>query len=103
MEDRIVRKNVYLTKSLKRTTFQQSLNTLDNIFIPRRLSQNRFLLELFKNKCYDIKGAPLSGAKICKEGKKAAHREKQFPIDLENAYQLGKRLIQKVVENNGND
>jgi hypothetical protein len=27
------------------------------------------------------------------EEKKAAHREKQFPIDLENAYQLGKRLM----------
>jgi hypothetical protein len=25
--------------------------------------------------------------------------EKQFPIDLENAYQLGKRLIQKAMEN----
>jgi hypothetical protein len=30
------------------------------------------------------------------EEKKAAHKEKQFPIDLENAYQLGKRLMQKV-------
>jgi hypothetical protein len=37
------------------------------------------------------------------EGKKAAHREKQFPIDMENAYQLGQRLIQKAVGNNGND
>jgi hypothetical protein len=36
------------------------------------------------------------------EGKKAAHREKQFPIDLENAYQLGKRLIQKAMENISN-
>jgi hypothetical protein len=37
------------------------------------------------------------------EKKKAAHREKQFPRDLENAYQLGRRLIQKAMENNGND
>jgi hypothetical protein len=37
------------------------------------------------------------------EEKKAMHREKQFPIDLENAYQLGKRLIKKAMENDGND
>jgi hypothetical protein len=36
------------------------------------------------------------------EKKKAAQREKQFPIDLENAYQLGKRLVQKAMENNEN-
>jgi hypothetical protein len=36
------------------------------------------------------------------EEKKAAQREKQFPIDLENAYQLGKRLVQKAMENNEN-
>jgi hypothetical protein len=35
------------------------------------------------------------------EEKKAAQREKQFPIDLENAYQLGQRLIQKAMENHG--
>lgn len=28
------------------------------------------------------------------EAHKAAHREKQFPIDLQNAYELGKRLCQ---------
>lgn len=27
------------------------------------------------------------------EPHKAAHREKQFPIDLQNAYELGKRLV----------
>jgi hypothetical protein len=32
------------------------------------------------------------------EEKKAAHRDAQFPIDLENAYQLGKRLVQKAME-----
>jgi multimeric flavodoxin WrbA len=35
------------------------------------------------------------------EKKKAQHKEEQFPIDLETAYELGKRLIQKVIENNG--
>jgi multimeric flavodoxin WrbA len=36
------------------------------------------------------------------EAKKAAHRDAQFPVDLEQAYQLGQRLIQKVMEENGN-
>jgi multimeric flavodoxin WrbA len=35
------------------------------------------------------------------EQKKAQHKAEQFPIDLENAYELGKRLIQKAIENNG--
>jgi hypothetical protein len=29
---------------------------------------------------------------------KAKHREEQFPIDLQNAYELGKRLVEKAVE-----
>ena len=29
---------------------------------------------------------------------KAKHREEQFPIDLKNAYELGKRLVQKAKE-----
>jgi hypothetical protein len=33
------------------------------------------------------------------EEKKAEQREKQFPVDLENAYELGKRLAQKVLKN----
>jgi hypothetical protein len=36
------------------------------------------------------------------EAKKAAHRDAQFPVDLEQAYQLGQRLIQKVMADNGN-
>jgi hypothetical protein len=32
------------------------------------------------------------------EEKKSEQREKQFPVDLENAYELGKRLVQKVDE-----
>jgi hypothetical protein len=35
------------------------------------------------------------------EEKKAAQREKQFPIDLENAYQLGKLIMQKAMKNHG--
>lgn len=34
------------------------------------------------------------------ETKKREHRDKQFPIDLENAFQLGKRLVEKAVESN---
>lgn len=30
-----------------------------------------------------------------KESEKAIQREKQFPIDLQNAYELGKRLVEK--------
>jgi multimeric flavodoxin WrbA len=32
------------------------------------------------------------------EQKKAEHKEKQFPIDLQNAYELGKRLVRKAQE-----
>jgi hypothetical protein len=31
------------------------------------------------------------------EEKKAQQREKQFPIDLQNAYELGKRLTEMAV------
>lgn len=31
-------------------------------------------------------------------GKKAEQREKQFPIDLQNAFELGKRLVEKAKE-----
>jgi hypothetical protein len=30
------------------------------------------------------------------EKKKAAHRDAQFPVDLEHAYQLGQRLARSV-------
>jgi multimeric flavodoxin WrbA len=35
------------------------------------------------------------------EKRKAAHRDAQFPVDLENAYQLGKRLAQKALAQPG--
>jgi hypothetical protein len=35
------------------------------------------------------------------EGKKAAHRDAQFPVDLEQAYQLGQRLMQKALDESG--
>ena len=35
------------------------------------------------------------------ETKKREHRDKQFPIDLENAYQLGRRLVEKAGEADG--
>ena len=34
-------------------------------------------------------------ASMCNEKQKAGRREKQFPIDLNNAYQMGKRLCEK--------
>jgi hypothetical protein len=33
-------------------------------------------------------------ASMWDEGHKAEHREKQFPIDLNNAYRMGKRLCE---------
>ena len=33
------------------------------------------------------------------ETKKREHRDKQFPVDLENAFQLGRRLVEKAGEN----
>jgi hypothetical protein len=35
------------------------------------------------------------------EVKKAAHRDAQFPVDLEQAYQLGQRLVQKALDESG--
>ena len=35
------------------------------------------------------------------EQKKKQHKEEQFPIDLENAYQLGKRLVKQINERKG--
>ena len=38
-------------------------------------------------------------ANMFDETKKREHRDKQFPVDLENAFQLGRRLVEKAGEN----
>lgn len=40
---------------------------------------------------------------IFDETKKREHRDKQFPIDLETAYHLGRRLVEKAGESNGSN
>ena len=43
---------------------------------------------------FDRHGEPKYYAGMFSEAHKAEHRDKQFPIDLQNAYELGKRLCQ---------
>jgi multimeric flavodoxin WrbA len=58
---------------------------------------------LYSCDTYQYKDYSKMDCNMFEEKKKAVQWEKQFPIDLENAYQLGKRLVHKAMENNGND
>jgi multimeric flavodoxin WrbA len=45
---------------------------------------------------YQYKDYSKMANNMFQESKKAKHREEQFPIDMKNAYELGKRLAQKM-------
>jgi hypothetical protein len=53
---------------------------------------------LYSCDTYQYKDYSKMDCNMFEEEKKAMQREKQFPIDLENAYRLGKRLVQKAME-----
>jgi hypothetical protein len=56
---------------------------------------------LYSCDTYQYKDYSKVDCNMFEEEKKAAQREKQFPIDLENAYQLGKWIMQKAMKNHG--
>jgi hypothetical protein len=55
---------------------------------------------LYSCDTYQYKDYSRMDGNLFKEEAKAKHRDEQFPIDLQNAYDLGVRLVNKAKEEN---
>lgn len=76
---------------MERVGYPQSFNSAES-FLERIFTKP---LVMYSNDTYQFNDYSKYKMEIFSEEKKRKHREEQFPIDLENAFAIGKKLLNK--------